>query len=106
MFLPKIQKARDEELSALDKRYQITQVSQTLLWLAPIAMSVAAIGAYQYFNDSFKIEDMFTCLGIFTSIQNPMRMLPVTFDNIVETINSLSRIEKFLREPEINKNLM
>ena len=106
VFLPKIQKARDEELSALDKRYQITQVSQTLLWLAPIAMSVAAIGAYQYFNDSFKIEDMFTCLGIFTSIQNPMRMLPVTFDNIVETINSLSRIEKFLREPEINKNLM
>ena len=106
VFMPRIQKARDEELDALDKRYKITQISQTLLWLAPIAMSVAAIGAYQYLNDSFKIEDMFTCLGIFTSIQNPMRMLPVTFDNIVETLNSLKRIEKFLREPEINKYLM
>lgn len=103
VFMPRIQKTRDDELQALEKRYHITQISQTLLWLAPIAMSVAAIGAYQYFNDSFKIEDMFTCLGIFTSIQNPMRMLPVTFDNIVETLNSLGRIEKFLHQPEINK---
>lgn len=104
VFLPRIQDARDEELKALEKRYQITQVSQTLLWLAPIAMSVAAIGAYQYFNDTFNIGDMFTCLGIFTSIQNPMRMLPVTFDNILETIVSMGRIEKFLKLPEIVKS--
>ena len=106
VFQPRIEKARNEELDALEKRYKITQISQTLLWLAPIAMSVAAIGAYQFLNDSFKIEDIFTSLGIFASIQNPMKSLPTTLDIILETIVSLGRIEKFLYQPEINKNNM
>ena len=69
-------------------------------------MSVAAIGAYQFLNDSFKIEDIFTSLGIFASIQNPMKSLPTTLDIILETIVSLGRIEKFLYQPEINKKNM
>ena len=100
-FLGKIQIARNEELDALNKRYYITTISQTLLWLAPIAMSVSSIGLYQYINKTFKVEDMFTCLAIFTSIQNPMRSLPTTFDIIMETIASMKRIEYFLKLPEI-----
>ena len=103
-FLAKIQIARNEELDALNKRYYITTISQTLLWLAPIAMSVSSIGLYQYINESFKVEDMFTCLAIFTSIQNPMRSLPTTFDIIMETITSMKRIENFLKLPEIQNN--
>ena len=104
IFLNRIEKTRKEEIDSLNKRYIVTQISQTLLWLAPIAMSVAAIGAYQFLNESFKIEDIFTCIGIFTSIQNPMKNLPVTIDIILEALVSLSRIENFLSEPEINEN--
>ena len=103
-FLEKIQSARDEELDALNKRYYITTISQTLLWLAPIAMSVSSIGLYQYINKTFKVEDIFTCLAIFTSIQNPMRSLPTTFDIIMETIASMKRIEYFLKLPEIKND--
>jgi len=103
-FLEKIQSARDEELDALNKRYYITTISQTLLWLAPIAMSVSSIGLYQYINKTFKVEDIFTCLAIFTSIQNPMRSLPTTFDIIMETIASMKRIEYFLKLPEIHND--
>ena len=103
-FLKKIQLARNEELDALNKRYYITTISQTLLWLAPIAMSVSSIGLYQYINKTFKVEDMFTCLAIFTSIQNPMRSLPTTFDIIMETIASMKRIEYFLKLPEIQND--
>ena len=103
-FLGKIQIARNEELDALNKRYYITTISQTLLWLAPIAMSVSSIGLYQYINKTFKVEDMFTCLAIFTSIQNPMRSLPTTFDIIMETIASMKRIEYFLKLPEIQND--
>ena len=102
IFLNRIEKSRKEEIDALNKRYIITQISQTLLWLAPIAMSVSSIGAYQFLNETFKIEDIFTCIGIFTSIQNPMKNLPVTIDIILEALVSLGRIEKFLSEPEIN----
>ena len=104
LFLEKIQMARNEELDALNKRYYITTISQTLLWLAPIAMSVSSIGLYQYINKTFKVEDIFTCLAIFTSIQNPMRSLPTTFDIIMETIVSMKRIEYFLKLPEIQND--
>ena len=103
-FLKKIQRARNEEIDALNERYYITTISQTLLWLAPIAMSVSSIGIYQYINKTFKVEDMFTCLAIFTSIQNPMRSLPTTFDIIMETITSMKRIEFFLKLPEIQND--
>ena len=103
-FLKKIQLARNEEIDALNERYYITTISQTLLWLAPIAMSVSSIGVYQYIKSTFKVEDMFTCLAIFTSIQNPMRSLPTTFDIIMETITSMKRIEYFLKLPEIHND--
>ena len=103
-FLRKIQNSRNEEIDALNGRYYITTISQTLLWLAPIAMSVSSIGIYQYINKTFKVEDMFTCLAIFTSIQNPMRSLPTTFDIIMETITSMKRIEYFLKLPEIQND--
>ena len=108
IFLNKIKKTREDELYALYKRLVITQISQTLLWLTPIAMSVVSIGAYQYYNngDKFKIEDIFSCLGIFTSMQAPMRNLPVIIDNWNETIISLKRIEKFLKLNEINEMLI
>ena len=100
--LTKIQEARGEELNALNLRYYITTISQTLLWFAPIAMSVASIGLYQYLNDDFKIEDIFTSLGIFTSFQGLIKILPNTLDIFVETLISLKRIEKFLELPEVN----
>ena len=98
----KIQEARGEELNALELRYYITTISQTLLWFAPIAMSLASIGLYQYLNDEFKIEDVFASLGIFTSFKSLLRNLPNTLNVFVETLVSLSRIEKFLDLPEVD----
>ena len=100
--LKKIQEARGEELNVLGSRYYITTISQTLLWLAPIAMSVASIGLYQYLNDDFKIEDIFTSLGIFTSFQSLLKILPSTLDIFAETLISLRRIEKFLELSEVD----
>ena len=98
----KIQEARGEELYALDMRYHITTISQTLLWFAPIAMSMASFGLYQYLNDDFKIEDVFASLGIFTSFKGLLRNLPTTLDVFVETLISLDRIEKFLALPDVD----
>ena len=100
--LQKIQEARGEELNALNSRYYITTISQTLLWLAPLAMSVASIGLYQYLNKDFKIENIFTSLGIFISFKGLLKVLPTTLDIFVETLISLRRIEKFLELPEVD----
>ena len=98
----KIQEARGEELNALEKRYYITTISQTLLWFAPIAMSIVSIGLYQYLNNEFKIEDIFSSLGIFTSFKSLLINLPNTLNILVETLLSLGRIEKFLDLPEVD----
>jgi ABC-type multidrug transport system fused ATPase/permease subunit len=102
--LKKIQTARNEEIDALNEYYYITTISQTLLLFISIAMSISSIGIYQYINNTFKVEDMFACLTIFTSIQNPMRSLPTTFDIILETIASMKRIEYFIKLPEIQND--
>ena len=98
----KIQEARGEELSALEMRYYITTISQTLLWFAPIGMSMASIGLYQYLNDKIVIQDIFSSLGIFTSFKGLLRNLPNTLNVLVETLLSLGRIEKFLDLPEVD----
>ena len=100
--IEKIQDAREEELSALDMRYHVTTISQTLLWFAPIAMSIASIGLYQYLNEDFIIEDVFSSLGIFTSFKVLLRNLPNTLDVFMETLISLDRVEKFLALPDID----
>lgn len=102
-FLNRINAARENEISNLEKRFGVSNISQTIGWFAPVATSVASIGAYQYFNDTLKIEDIFTSLGIFASIQMPIRMLPMIFNNFYETSISMRRIEKYLNEEEINE---
>jgi hypothetical protein len=73
-----------------------------LLWFAPIAMSIASIGLYQYLNEDFIIEDVFSSLGIFTSFKVLLRNLPNTLDVFMETLISLDRVEKFLALPDID----
>ena len=102
-YLNRINSAREDEINNLEKRFKTQNLSQTIGWFAPVATSVASIGAYQYFNDTLRIEDIFTSLGIFAAIQGPIRMLPMIFNNFYETSISMRRIEKYLNEEEINE---
>jgi ABC-type multidrug transport system fused ATPase/permease subunit len=102
-FLNRINNAREEEMTNLEKRFKISNINNSLSWLAPVATSIVSIGAYQYFRDRLRIEDIFTCLGIFASIQMPLRSIPNILTNFYETSISMERIEKFLNETEINE---
>ena len=101
-----ITESRVEELHALELRYYITTISQTLLWFAPVAMSVASIGLYQYLNNGIIIQNIFTSLGIFTSLQSIIKNLPTSLDILFETLFSLKRIENFLALYEINDSII
>ena len=103
-FLNRINNAREEEMTNLEKRFKISNINNSLSWLAPVATSIVSIGAYQYFRDRLRIEDIFTCLGIFASIQMPLRSIPNILTNFYETSISMERIEKFLNETEVNEH--
>jgi ATP-binding cassette subfamily C (CFTR/MRP) protein 1 len=95
-FLNRINKARENEIRGFNRIFNLSTLSNTLLWSTPVLVSVASIGAYQYFVQNLKISDILSCIAIFNSIQEPIRMLPFTVNNLIECMVSLRRIEVIL----------
>ena len=105
-FKRKILDSRKVEMDFTAKRYVMTNLNQTVNWLCPTLVSIITIGIYQLFNDSFNISTMLIGLSIFTKLQGPVRMLPGVINSILETTVSLKRIEDFLKQPDINRDLI
>jgi len=105
-FKRKILDTRKVEMDFTAKRYVMTNLNQTVNWLCPTLVSIITIGVYQLFNDTFNISTMLIGLSIFSKLQGPVRMLPNVINSILETTVSLKRIEDFLKQPDINKDLI
>ena len=102
-FLEKIDEKRENELRATSNTFNITNLNRTLLWFSPIATAVVSIGAYQYYTDKPDVANIFTCLGILSSIQEPIRQLAMVYTNILDSLISLKRVEKFLSQADIKE---
>jgi ATP-binding cassette subfamily C (CFTR/MRP) protein 1 len=101
-FLQRINKKRDEEVDCYKSTYRITSLTHTLLWSAPVVVSVTSIWAYDYFTEFMNISNIFTCLNIFITIQEPIRNLPWVISMLLEALVSIKRIENFLNKLEID----
>lgn len=101
-FLGRIEKSRNDEIDIYRRIFRNSNLNLTLLWFAPVAVSIASIGAYQHFTTEMRIEDIFTCLMIFNAIQDPIRNLPWILNNLIELFVSMGRIEKYLKQQEID----
>ena len=100
-FLNQIYEKREEELKEANKIFQIQNLNRTLLWFSPVATAVVSIGSYVYFSKEVKVEDIFTCLGILSSIQEPIRMIAMIYANLLDSLISMRRIEKFMDQDDI-----
>ena len=106
-FRNKIIEKREEEISELNNYIIIDILNITIFWLSPVLVSVITIGLYQYLHKSFQISVLLMGLAIFSSIQDPIRNIPALINGLIDAKNSLNRIEKFIRQPEIEeKNLI
>ena len=106
-FLNQIYEKREEELKEANKIFQIQNLNRTLLWFSPVATAVVSIGSYVYFSKEVKVEDIFTCLGILSSIQEPIRMIAMIYANLLDSLISMRRIEKFMDQDDvIEENLI
>ena len=103
-YMKKIQEARENELQSIIYKFNIHNYNSTIQWFAPVATSLASIGMYQYLHTVLKIEDIFTCMQIFNSIQHPIKSIPTLLNNFSEVAISMGRIEKYLFQDEINQN--
>ena len=100
-FLNKILISRNKELISYKNLFKVANKIRTFLWFSPIFISLISIIFYQYFSNNVKVENIFTCLSIFISLQDPIREFSNSFTNIFSAYSSLIRIQNFLKEKEI-----
>jgi ABC-type multidrug transport system fused ATPase/permease subunit len=101
-FINKIGEARENELQNRIEIFNSQNLNSTIQWFSPVATSVVSIGAYQYYHDVLKIEDIMVSLNLFNAIQGPIKMIPGLINNFNEVIISTNRIQKYLLQDEIN----
>ena len=105
-FEEKILKKRDKEIEVGKKGLKVVIINITLFWFTPILVSITTIGFYQYFNDKISISIILVGLAIFVRLQNPIINLPEIITNFIDTIISMRRIEKYLKENDIENNII
>ena len=105
-FQRKILDTKKIEMDLTSERYNIVVLNQTLNWLCPTLVSIITIGIYQHFHETFNISTMLIGLSIFSKLQRPITMIPDVINSVLETTVSMKRIEDFIRQPDVNKNLI
>ena len=103
-FKNKINQARKDELLNRESNNKVENLNSMIQWTGPILTSLISIGFFQYFNEKFKIEDIFTILNLFGKIESPLKYLPNLLSRFYETVISTERIENFLKQEEFNPN--
>ena len=102
-FKNKINLAREEELSNLLEKFKVLCLNNSIQWAAPVITSLISIGLFQRIRGEFKIEDVFTAIGIFNNLQKPLRLFPLVLSYWYETAISMGRIENYLRQDEVEE---
>ena len=101
-FFNKLNELREQELNIITKIFSFRNSNQTLFWLSPVMTTIATIGAYEYFNTERHIENIFVSLGVLNSLQEPVRAIAMIYTTFLETLISLKRIQKFLRQEDVD----
>ena len=105
-FKEKILEKRENEIKVGIKGIKVAITNITLFWFTPVIVSIVTIGCYMWKHETFIISTMLVGLAIFNLIKEPIEGLPDIITGIIDTVISMKRIEKFLKEREINKSLI
>ena len=104
-FERKISEKRNNELKKLKKRLYITVLNTSLFWLASSLISIFTIGLYQYLNDKINTSALLMGITLFGKIKSPLFQLPQAINTLLEVFVSMKRVEEFLNQPNINRNI-
>lgn len=100
----KIHKVRTNELGEQWSVFA-TDTVLAFCWIAsPILLSATSLTAYALFNGSLTPSIAFTAIGVFGSLEVTLSIIPELTTDLIDAYVSISRIEKYLRSPEISSN--
>ena len=100
-FLRKSLIARRDEMDAMSYVFRIFVITCFLFCSCPCILSCLTLGLYQYFNTNISISTMLIGLSLFQRLQEPINQLPCVVSDFVEAFVSLTRIENYIKQPNI-----
>lgn len=100
-FTKKILINRKEEMDRMYYVFLIFILTWFLFTSCPSILSCLTLGLYQYFNTSISIGTMLIGLSLFQRLQEPINQLPSILSDFVEATVSLTRIENYIKQPDI-----
>jgi ABC-type bacteriocin/lantibiotic exporter with double-glycine peptidase domain len=103
VFLDKVHKEREKELSISKKKAMCEAIGYFLYWLTCPMILIATFTTYLLLGNEMTSQAAFTTIMIFSILQYPIRQLPTSISEILQIATSLKRIEKFLLSKEINQ---
>ncbi|WMV55726.1 hypothetical protein MTR67_049111 [Solanum verrucosum] len=101
-FMDAISKLRSEETKWLSSVQTQKGYYLLLFWSSPILVSSATFVACYLFGVPLHVSNVFTFLASIKLVQAPIRRLPDVVGAFIEAKVSLSRIVKFLEEPDMH----
>ena len=100
-FTKKILINRKEEMDRMFYVLLIFILTWFIFTACPCILSCLTLGLYQYFNSSISIGTMLIGLSLFQRLQEPINQLPSILSDFVEATVSLTRIENYIKQPDI-----
>ncbi|MCD7446346.1 hypothetical protein HAX54_005953 [Datura stramonium] len=101
-FMDAINKLRSEETKSLSSVQTQKGYYLVLFWSSPILVSSATFVACYLLGVPLNVTNVFTFLASIRLVQEPIRSLPDVVGAFIEAKVSLSRIVKFLEEPDMH----
>ena len=100
-FTKKILVNRKEEMDRMFYVLIIFILTWFVFTSCPCLLSCLTLGLYQYSNTSISIGTMLIGLSLFQRLQEPINQLPCVLSDFVEAAVSLTRIENYIKQPDI-----
>ncbi|XP_070581498.1 multidrug resistance-associated protein 1-like [Ptychodera flava] len=103
-FMKKILGIRDKELKIMKSTSNMYAVTHLLWHCAPAFVSLATFGVYVSISadNVLDAEKVFVSMSLFHILRFPLNSLPFVIRGLVETHVSLNRIQKFLKNKDLD----
>lgn len=102
-FLQRIQSFRKLEYDWLSKFAYTVAANMTVLWSAPLVLSVLVFGVATWMGVYLDAATVFTATTIMKILQEPIRNFPQSLIQISQAMISLGRLDGYLMSPELDE---
>ena len=102
LFYGIIKKKRENEMNNYTKIENIFVLTDFLHWLIPLLLSVVSVGVELFSQDEINMKNIIIAIEIYDNLAYPLFRIPIFIASLLNTLLSMTRIENYLNEENIN----